>query len=363
MVRNMSEFSKCLQDRMNIVDYLKNQKLFELSFFINNNCNLKCKHCYVGTKNEEADVDLKRWKFIIDEAISSGIRIIGIVGKEPLLTADKTFELLRFIKQRDKNIITGFVTNGTLLYRYAKEISNLDMNYIDISVEGTEKSHDYIRGNGNFQRTLEGIKSLFKFGFPKDKIFLSITLTSKTDLNEMIEYFDKLGISNYVISPYMQFSHNSKELGINETTFFDTFMRNLDKIKTENNIKLIVKVDYSNLLLLKHFIEKKYIDLENLYQDYERNIVFTEHNKNKISVFFNFLPFNTELTREIRITSDGYVLSCMDQGFPDYKKRSVGNIKENSLNQILKGDICQRKIRTRIKDNINEIKSIFNFSR
>lgn len=345
---------------MDVINYLKNQGLSELSFFINNCCNLKCKHCYVGTKEGERDIDLSRWKTVISESMDSGIKIIGIVGKEPLLTANKTFELIEFIKQKNKDVVTGFVTNGTLISQYSKEISQLNVNYIDISVDGTEKEHDYIRGNGNFQKTVEGIKALFEKGFSKEKLFLSITLTSKTDLKEIIEFFDKIDVINYAISPYLQFSHTSKELAADENSFFDSFMENLDKIKTKNNIKLIVKTDYSNMAIIKHFLERKYIDLNNLYQDTKRNIIFTEHNVNNISVFFNFLPFNTELIREIRITSDGYVLSCIDQGYPDYKKRSVGNIKNNSLKEILNSNQCQKRIESRIKDNLKEIKRLWN---
>lgn len=345
-----------------VIDYLKKQKLFELSLFINNRCNLKCKHCYVGTKDEEPDVDLDRWKTIIGEAIDSGVRIIGIVGKEPLLTAEKTFEIVEFVKQKDRGTIVGFVTNGILLPEHAEAINKLDIDYIDISIDGIREAHDYIRGNGSFQKTVFGIKRLIDVGFPKKSIFLSITLTNRIDMKKIIECFAKFGIVNYVVSPYMQFSHNCKDIATNEIEFFDSFMNDLNNVRTTNEVKVIIKTDYSNLRLVKHFIERKYIDLDRLYQDPERNIIFTEHRTDNVTAFFNFLPFNTELIREIRITSDGFVLSCIDQGFSDYKKRSVGNIKNLGLNEILKGKLCQKTVEEKIIENVTQIKSCFSRS-
>lgn len=342
------------------IEFLTKQKLSELSLFINNTCNLKCKHCYVGTKNEEEDVDLDKWKSIVDEAISLGVKIIGIVGKEPLLSPDKTFGLINYIKDNYNDIIVGFVTNGILLSKYAKEISMRDIDYIDVSVEGIGEYNDEIRGQGSFDKTLEGIKELINVGFPKEKLFLSITLTSKTNLIKIIDFFDKEDVVNFVVAPYILLPHTSKELIVNESDFFDKFMGNIKDLKTKNKINVLVKTDYSNLDLIKNFINKKFIDFENLKCDKERNIIFTEHNTNNISVCFNFLPFSTELVREIRITNDGYVLSCLDQGFPNYKEKSIGNVKEDGLRDILNNNKSKQIIREKIESNLREIKQIFN---
>jgi len=341
------------------INYLLNQNLSELSLFINNICNLRCKHCYVGTKNEESDLSLDNWKSIINEAVSLGINIFGIVGKEPLLTPDKTFDLIDYIKQNYPKTIVGFVTNGTLLDKHIKTIIKANLDYIDISIDGTEEGHDYIRGEGSFQRTLSGIRELIKVGFPKEKLFLSITTTNKTNLIEIIKFFDKEGILNFVISPYLLFSHNASDLVSNHQEYFKKFFQEVKNLKTKNKISLIVKTDYNELELIKFFIDNKYIDLENLQEDKERKIIFTEHNINNLSIYFNFLPFNTELVREIRITSDGYVLSCIDQGHEDYKKRSIGNVKENNLKSILNNKKSREIIKEKLEKNIEGIKRVF----
>jgi len=205
-----------------VIDYLMNQKFSELSLFINNVCNLRCKHCYVGAKDIEEDVGLDNWKSVIDECISNNVKIIGIVGKEPLLSPDKTFKLINYIKQKSPKIIVGFVTNGILLPEYSNIISKMNVDYIDISIDGIDKEHDFIRGEGSFGKTLKGIKSLIKSGFPKDKIFLSITLTSKTNLKEIISFFDKENLTNFVISPYIFMSLIDSSLTCRLTKYVDS---------------------------------------------------------------------------------------------------------------------------------------------
>jgi len=341
------------------INYLMNQKFSELSLFINNVCNLNCKHCYIGSRDEEEDVSLDKWKEIINESILLGVKIIGIVGKEPLLTPNKTFDLINYIKQNFPKTIVGFVTNGTLLKEYSKIISEIPIDYIDVSVDGTEKQHDFIRGKGNFKKTLKGIKSLINSGFPREKIFLSVTITSKTDLIEMIKLFDAEGIVNFAISPYFLLPHTSKELIVNEINFFEEFMVECKNLHTKNKINLLVKTDYSNIQLIKYFLDKKYIDFSNLQFDKRKDIIFTEHQINNISLYFNFLPFSTELIREIRITSDGYVLRCLDQGYADYRIRSIGNIKNNSLKEILDKSESKEFVKQKIYENLRDIKKVF----
>jgi len=341
-----------------LIKQLMNQELSELSLFINNNCNLKCRHCYVGTKNEEEDVKFEEWKLVVEEALSLGVKIFGIVGKEPLLSSEKTFALIKEIKEKEKSAVVGIVTNGTLLENYLTEISESDLDYIDISIDGTKEGHDYIRGEGNFEKTLSALRKLIKV-FPREKIFLSITLTNKTDLVRIIQFFDKEGIVNFVVSPFLTFDHNDKGLMPNEEDYFETFFKELEDLSTDNKINVLMKTDYNELDLVKFFIDKGYIDLDDLQQDKERGILFTEHKINNLTLCFNFLPFNTELIREVRITSDGYVLRCMDQGHSDYKNRSVGNIKNNSLKEILENKNTKEVISEKLEENLKEIKEKF----
>src|SRR4030042_647128 len=89
----------------------------ELSYFVNNVCNLSCKHCYVGYEEPKNSLSVEAWQTIFNEALDFGALTFGNVGKEPLLAWDKTIQLLNFLKQKKRNnsrIRYGLVTNATL---------------------------------------------------------------------------------------------------------------------------------------------------------------------------------------------------------------------------------------------------------
>ncbi len=356
-------------DNNKLVDSLMEQDLLELSFFINNRCNLSCKHCYLANKggtSEGEDLSLEKWKSVLDEAISLGVKSICIAGGEPLLTPDRTFGIIRSVVKDHDDVSFGLVTNGTLLPNYADEISRLGLGFIDISVDGIEKEHDFIRGDGNFKRALLGIRALVASGFPKEKIFISTTLTSKTSLFEMIIHLHKEGISNFFVSPYLKLEHTSEELVIDDFSCFDRFVEKLGDFPKGQNINVFVRTDHATLDLLNHLLRKGHIDLLNVQKDKAKNIYFTRRKIGGVNLLFSMMPYHTELIREVRITNDGYVVYCLDQGTKDYKEKSLGNVMDLSLKEILGSKNAKEKIRSNVaksvlavKETLGEIPNLF----
>src|SRR3990172_8879450 len=67
-------------------DYYRSNKVpMEVSYFINNTCNLKCRHCYVGYRHVGDALSVGEWKTVFDELIESGGRVLGKVRKELLI--------------------------------------------------------------------------------------------------------------------------------------------------------------------------------------------------------------------------------------------------------------------------------------
>jgi MoaA/NifB/PqqE/SkfB family radical SAM enzyme len=180
----------------------------EVSYFVNNICNLKCKHCYVGYNEKDNELSVDEWKKVFDELIEIGALTFGNVGKEPLLSSEKTLKLLKyFVKKREESpkLRFGFVTNGTLLNnKIARELEEIFPDYIDVSLDGDENSHNYIRSKGNFEKTFENLKNLPKK--LKEKVFISFTLmkTNKDSFGKMTKELDIIGFKKILISPYIK---------------------------------------------------------------------------------------------------------------------------------------------------------------
>ena len=117
---------------------------------VNNVCNLHCSHCYwwLNRKDDEQDLSIKDWKKIIKEKFKKQhIFVVTLVGGEPLLRPDI---IKTFCDEMPKRVCV--VTNGTFPLPVFK-----NLYFYWISLDGTEKMHDSIRGKGSYSKTCKNI--------------------------------------------------------------------------------------------------------------------------------------------------------------------------------------------------------------
>ncbi len=155
-------------------------------------CNLKCKHCYLGSPGKK--------ELTLDDAVSiteefsdiAGLRLI-ISGGEPMLYP----QLKEFIKRtNDLQLRRILLTNGTLIDE--KNKNWLDVEEIQFSLDGWLEGHDILRGRGSFQRTMRGIEIVHKAGIP---ISFS-TMIHKGNIHEferMRQFTDDIGVIEWGI--------------------------------------------------------------------------------------------------------------------------------------------------------------------
>ena len=120
---------------------------------------------------------------------------INITGGEPLCNP-YLFKILNLIK-KDQDLITfSILTNGTLITEdIAKKIKDYNPYYVQVSLEGSKKTNDYIRGKGTYNKIAKGIVNL-----KKQDIFTSISFTA-TKLNykefpKVVKYAKKYKVNN-----------------------------------------------------------------------------------------------------------------------------------------------------------------------
>lgn len=83
---------------------------------------------------------------------------ITITGGEPMIHP-RFFDLLRLI--RSKNLPIAVLSNGHFVDRSAaKELKRLDVQFVQISIEGTRETHDAIRGRGSYAKAYEALANL-----------------------------------------------------------------------------------------------------------------------------------------------------------------------------------------------------------
>jgi MoaA/NifB/PqqE/SkfB family radical SAM enzyme len=114
---------------------------------------LKCGYCGIWKtpRKEMGTIDAKR---AITEFAGAGCVWWDFTGGEPLLRKD-IGELVNHCK--DHGLVVDIGRHGLLLKGKLPELKNLD--YLVVSLDGPKKVNDKMRGDGTFDKVLEGIKA------------------------------------------------------------------------------------------------------------------------------------------------------------------------------------------------------------
>ena len=137
-----------------------NPSLRYLELQLLHQCNLRCRHCYL--------VPPRPGRLTLDEALGitrefaarGGLRLL-VSGGEPLLYP----ELPAFLTQtQGLGIRRILLTNGTLLT--PENARRLQVEEVQVSLDGWRKGHEAIRGVGTFDQTLVGIQAAREAGLP-----------------------------------------------------------------------------------------------------------------------------------------------------------------------------------------------------
>lgn len=142
--------------------------LRELWLQINNNCNLSCSHCLVGSgPGKEKGLPLETLVSLVDRAAELGLERLYITGGEPFVRRD-TLTLLRHATEA-KGLEAIVLTNGTVFRGpVADAVRELDRARVrfQVSVDGADAgTNDAIRGAGTYARALDGARFLSDAGF------------------------------------------------------------------------------------------------------------------------------------------------------------------------------------------------------
>jgi radical SAM protein with 4Fe4S-binding SPASM domain len=124
-------------------------------------------------------------KVMINELASAGKPVLIFSGGEPLVRPD-LFDLAAHA--RGLGLSIALATNGTLIDpAMAKRLKDSGIYYASISLDGTRPvTHDFFRGPGAFEKTLQGFRYLREAGI-KVQINFTVTRSNVDEVPEMYE--------------------------------------------------------------------------------------------------------------------------------------------------------------------------------
>ena len=169
-------------------------KLDYVQWDITSACNLNCVHCREKSTLSDPKHDLNKKEALsaIDQIVDFNAHTLSLAGGEPLL-GKQLWNILEYSKDKFKRLVLS--TNGTLITDKIAEKLAKYLTNVQISVDGPDaETHDYIRGDGSFDKTMRAIQSLKKTGLHVD-IRMTICKETMARVNEFIDLTKKLELS------------------------------------------------------------------------------------------------------------------------------------------------------------------------
>ncbi len=116
---------------------------------LTNKCVLKCGYCNVWNSTKK-ELTFNEISGILDQMAALGTQTISFSGGEPMLRND-IFEILA--KTKSKGISTEMNSTGAYIPDKIGKLGDLD--FLKISLDGSEKVHNLMRGNGAYKIAIE----------------------------------------------------------------------------------------------------------------------------------------------------------------------------------------------------------------
>lgn len=276
---------------------------------ITNTCNYHCSYCIFSSeaKKYEDELTTDEVKRAIKELKENNFTYIKFTGGEPFTREDMT-EILKYANKLGFDM--DISTNASLITdEIAKELKNINFPMVHVSLDGNDKtSHEYVRGENTFERTLRGIRYL-----TNNQIYTRIGTVIYKQNEDKLEEIVKLAI----------------ELRANEIIF--SFM------------EAVGRLDGDETIISKRTIDSVKEELEKLATKYKEQIqVKYSFTENRLIEIEECCP---AINKFLYINNLGQVSPCtwVVSNYPEYKSKLT--LKNSTFTEIIKSEPIQRYLK------------------
>ena len=186
---------------------------FAFQWHILDDCDQRCKHCYIFSEQNNKELITMKWdeiEIIFDNCLdmcekTGRTPYFSITGGDPILHPD-FWKLLE--KLHENNIYYNIMGNPFhITEEVAKKLKKLGCRQYQLSLDGLKDTHDYFRKPGSFDITLEKIKTLQDAGVRAS----IMTTVSKTNIDEIPDLIDVVVKNNVGLFSFARYCPTSFE--------------------------------------------------------------------------------------------------------------------------------------------------------
>jgi len=254
----------------------KNTNYFGLQWHITDKCDQRCKHCYIWREKGERELrkisqsrelDLEEYPLVVEKFLSfcRKFRVnpaISITGGDPILS-HFFWKLLEYLKQ--KNIPFRILGNPFHLdYTTCERLKKLGCIAYQMSLDGLQETHDFLRKTGSFKSTLKAIELLKTVGI-RVVIMSTVSSLNYQDMPALVRLVVDKEVSVYDFARYCPLTNEY------ETQFSPLEYKNFLSKMWEVFKKL---ANRKTMFPLKDHLWRLWLWEKGLFKTQKENIVF-----------------------------------------------------------------------------------------
>ena len=170
-------------------------------------CNLNCKGCWAAEYGHKLNLSLDDMRSIVSQGKELGTHIYMYTGGEPLI---RKKDIITICEENPDCVFLSY-TNATLVdQKFCDDLKRVGNLSLALSIEGTEESNDWRRGDGAYRKTIEAMDLL-----RQNKIIFGVSVCytrSNVDYVTSDEFLDMLvekGVKFGFYFNYMPVGHEA----------------------------------------------------------------------------------------------------------------------------------------------------------
>jgi MoaA/NifB/PqqE/SkfB family radical SAM enzyme len=234
------------------------RRFHNIYLYITERCQLRCGHCYMGDRLERGlSLSFDQATRIMNHCRTLGGEYITFLGGEPTLHPD----LPRMVDYaHEVGYQQVMINSNGLLERTIDRIAPEKLHYISFSLDGASPAtHDRIRGEGMFDKTVPCIRSTVRAGYPV-RIICTISQINVEDAAKLLDLADELGVSMvnfHVFSEEGRGIANAEEWSLSPQEWID-FYEYLESIKNNYRTSIWYPPTYADRKRLDRYVDEGY---------------------------------------------------------------------------------------------------------
>jgi radical SAM protein with 4Fe4S-binding SPASM domain len=183
---------------------------FYIQWHITHRCDVRCGHCYQESFSERDDLGLPELVTLADGILDTMAQwgrpvCFNLTGGEPILKPE-FFPLLEDLGRRPGVAELGVITNGLGFDRdLVRRLSTLPkLDCVKVSLDGADaRTHDAIRREGTFDRTLRSIGLLREEGRFKTVLMFTVMRRNWRSLPSLVRLCEALSVDGLILERFV----------------------------------------------------------------------------------------------------------------------------------------------------------------